>query len=268
DVHVVDATWVMKGSPRNPRAEYEACHIPGAVFFDIDEIADTSTSLPHMLPPPEKFSSRARSLGLGAGTRIVIYDADGVSSAACRVWWMFRAFGHKDVAVLDGGLAKWKAEGRPVSDLPPVPRQRHFSSHTNHFLVRDTDQVLANIDSRREQVVDARATERFEGTVDEPWPNRRRGHIPGALSVPFKWLLDDNQCFLPAEHIKAKFETAGVDLHKPITVSCGSGVTACVLAMSLYLLGREDVAVYDGSWAEWGLRDDLPVELGSAKIAA
>jgi thiosulfate/3-mercaptopyruvate sulfurtransferase len=262
DIRIVDASWHMPAQKRNARAEYEARHIPGAVFFDIDQIADTESTLPHMLPSAEKFSARVRKLGLGDGTRIVVYDSYGMMSAA-RVWWTFRVMGHKDVSVLDGGLPKWIAEGRPVEDTPPPPRERHFSARVNHMLVKDKAALLRNIRHRRFEVLDARAAGRFEGSEAEPWPGRRSGHIPGSRNLPYPELLDPkDKTFLPADALKEKFANAGIDLKKPVATSCGSGITAAVLALGLYLVGHEDVAVYDGSWAEWGLPGDTPVETG------
>jgi thiosulfate/3-mercaptopyruvate sulfurtransferase len=264
DLRVVDATWHMPGSGRDARAEYEAQHIPGAVFFDIDEIAAEGAKLPHMLPSPEKFSARVRKLGLGDGNRIVVYDAHGLMSAA-RVWWTFRVMGHKDVAVLDGGLPKWLAEGRPVEDAPPPPRERHFSARLNHTLVKDKATISRNLRNQRFQVLDARSAGRFQGTEPEPWPGRRSGHIPGSRNLPFTELLDPkDKTFLPADALAAKFGAAGIDLKKPVATSCGSGVTAAILALGLHLIGHEDVAVYDGSWAEWGLPGDTPVDTGPA----
>ena len=264
DVRVVDASWCMPGTDRDLRAEYNEAHIPGAVFFDIDDIADNETDLPHMLPGPEKFSSRVRKLGLGDGVRIVVYDSNGGFMAAHRVWWTFRAFGHTDIAVLDGGLPKWLAEGRPVEDLPPVPRERHFTARMNTFLVRSREQVLANIESQKEQIIDARSADRFAGTGKEPRAGLRLGHIPGSLNVPFQHLLDTNHhnVMRSADEITAAFKDAGADLSRPTVTSCGSGVTASCLAFALYLVGYEDVAVYDGSWTEWGGDEALPLATG------
>jgi thiosulfate/3-mercaptopyruvate sulfurtransferase len=260
DLRIVDASYFLPTQNRNARAEYEANHIPGAVFFDIDEIADASSALPHMLPAPEKFASRVRKLGLGDGNRIVVYDSQGQFSAA-RAWWMFNVFGHKDVAVLDGGFPKWVAEGNPVDDQPPQPRERHFTARFDHGLVRDRDQMIANLGSKREQVLDARPAARFHGLEPEIWPGRRSGHIPGSLNLPYGDLLNPaTKTLLPADELTARFSGAGVDLSKPVVTSCGSGVTASLLALGLHLIGHRSVAVYDGSWAEWGLPGDTPIE--------
>lgn len=260
DVRVVDASWHMPQTGRNARAEYDTQHIPGAVFFDIDEIADADTDLPHMLPSPEKFASRVRKLGLGDGNRIVVYDSTGVSAAA-RVWWTFRVFGHEDVAVLDGGLGKWLAEGRPVTDEASRPQERHFTARVNTFLTRDRDQVAANIERRREQFLDARSIGRFNGSEPEPRPELPSGHLPGSINVPFTRLLDmADKTMLPADEIREAFEDAGVDLSKPMLTSCGSGVTACILSLGLYLIGHKDVPVFDGSWTEWASQPDAVIE--------
>ena len=260
DIRVVDASWYLPQQKRDPRAEYRAAHIPGAVFFDIDEIADTGDPLPHMLPSPEKFASRVRKLGLGDGSRIVVYDGSGVNSSAPRAWWMFRVFGHRDVAVLDGGLRKWQAEGRPVEDLPPMPRERHFTARLDRTLVRDAEQMRANLASGREQVVDARARGRFLAQEPEPRPGLRSGHIPGSRNLPYQDLLKPDGTFLAPAAMRARVTQAGIDMSRPVVTSCGSGITACVIALSLHLLGHREVAVYDGSWAEWGSRTDTPVE--------
>jgi thiosulfate/3-mercaptopyruvate sulfurtransferase len=245
---------------RDPKAEFAAEHIPGAVYFDIDDIADTASPLPHMLPSPEKFASRVKKLGLGDGNRIVVYDGLGLFSAA-RVWWMFRVFGHEDVAVLDGGLRKWKAEGRPLESGAPRPRERHFTARVNSLLVRDLDDVKRNIGTKREQVIDARSPGRFFGREPEPRQGLRGGHIPGSKNVPFGEMTDPaTGTLLPAPALEAKFRAAGVDPAKPIVASCGSGVSACALALGLHLIGARHVAVYDGSWTEWGGRPDTPVE--------
>lgn len=260
DIRVVDGSWYLPAMKRDPKAEFLAGHIPGAVYFDIDEIADTSSPLPHMLPSPEKFASRVRKLGLGDGNRIVVYDGVGLFSAA-RVWWMFRVFGHEDVAVLDGGLRKWQAEGRPLESGPPAPRERHFTARVNSLLVREIDDVRRNLETRREQVLDARSAGRFTGRDPEPRPGLRSGHIPGAKNLPFNEITDPaTGTLLPAPALEAKFRAAGIDPARPVIVSCGSGVSACALALGLHLIGARQVAVYDGSWAEWGGRADTPTE--------
>lgn len=260
DVRVVDGSWHMPAANRDPRAEYDERHIPGAVFFDIDDIADNDSPLPHMLPSPEKFASRVRKMGLGDGNRIIVYDTTGVSAAA-RVWWMFRVFGHEDVAVLDGGLGKWLAEGRPVTSEKAVPQERHFTARTNTFLVRDYDQVLANTKSDREQFLDARSKGRFDGTEPEPREGLPSGHVPGSINLPFTRMLDmADKTMLPADEIREAFEDAGVDLDRPMLTSCGSGVTACILSLGLYLVGKKDVPVFDGSWTEWASNPQSPVE--------
>jgi len=263
DVRIVDASWHMPAAGRDPRAEYEAEHIPGAVFFDVDEIADTDNPLPHMVPSPEKFSSRMRRLGLGDGNRIVVYDSHGLMTAA-RAWWLIRLFGHQDVAILDGGLPKWKAEGRPLSDDLIKPAERHFTSRVNGFMLREKDQILRNVSSAREQVLDARSAGRFDASEPEPREGLRSGHMPGAFSLPFNQLVNpEDGTVRSAEEIKTEFENSGIDLKQPIVTSCGSGVTACVLAFGLHLLGHHRVAVYDGSWTEWALDENMPVVTGS-----
>jgi len=268
-VKVVDGTYVMPASGRNARAEYQAGHLPGAVFFDIDAIAAPESTLPHMLPTPPAFAAAVGALGLGDQEQVVVYDSHGLMSAA-RVWWMLRVFGHDRVAVLDGGLPKWRQEGHPLSDAPVTPVPAVFTPRFRPELVRSRDQLRANLEHGAEQVVDARPAARFEGSAADPWPGRRPGHIPGSLNLPYTELLDPvSKTFLPAERLSERIAAAGIDPARPVVTSCGSGVTACALALGLWLAGLRQVAVYDGSWAEWGLAElDLPIATGPAEATA
>ena len=246
---------------RDAAAEFAQCHIPGAVFFDIDAIADRNTDLPHMLPDAATFSREVGCLGIGNGTHVVVYDLHGGCAAAARLWWTLRAFGHERVAVLDGGLPKWQREGRPTETGTPTPEEARFEAKTNPAMVRGADDLLANIASRAFQVIDARSAGRFAGAEPEPRPAKKAGHIPGSVNQPFNALMDPKAGVVrPADEVAAAFERAGVDRTRPIVTTCGSGVTAAFLSFGLYLIGVENAAVYDGSWAEWGNRDDTPVE--------
>ncbi len=264
DVRVVDSSWHMPAAQRDPHKEFLAAHIPGAVFFDIDEIADETSDLPHMIPSPTKFASRVRKLGLGDGSRIVVYDSTGILPAA-RVWWHFRAMGHEDVVVLDGGLPKWISEGRPIEDGPASPQERHFTPRYQADVYRSLEQMRDIVASGREQIVDARAAGRFEGVDPEPRAGLRGGHMPGARNIPLSALIAPDGTMLPAEKLKPVFEAAGVDTNKPIVSTCGSGITASVVALALARMGKPRSAVYDGSWAEWGGLADTPVVTGPAQ---
>jgi thiosulfate/3-mercaptopyruvate sulfurtransferase len=258
DLRIVDATWAMPADGRAPRKEFEAAHIPGAVFFDLDDISDTNHALPHMLPSPEKFASRCQSLGIGDGSRIVIYDDSPYRSAA-RAWWMFEYFGAHSVAILDGGLAKWQAEGRPLESGPQTVRHRHFTVQPDVLLVRSFEQMKTNLATKAEQVLDARSAARFKGQEAEPRPGLRSGAMPGAYNLPVGGIFNDDGTYKKADALKAAFESSGIDLAKPVITSCGSGITASALAFGLHLLGKKNVPVYDGSWAEWGSKSDTPV---------
>ncbi|MBJ3761642.1 3-mercaptopyruvate sulfurtransferase [Maribius pontilimi] len=261
DLRVIDASWYMPDAGRDARAEYEAAHIPGARFFDLDEIADQRSELPHMAPPVEKFVSRMRAMGIGDGHQAVVYDGAGLFSAA-RVWWLFKLMGKTDIAVLDGGFPKWRAEGREIEDLAPVIRDRHMTATLQNHLVRDVTQVASAAKLAAPQIVDARDTARFRGEAPEPREGLRAGHIPGSKNLPFGAVLNEDGTMKDADGLRAAFADAGVDLDRPIITTCGSGVTAAILALGLARIGHDDWSVYDGSWSEWGAYDGLPVATG------
>ena len=259
DLRIVDATKFMPDAGRNPQAEYEAGHIPGAVFMDLGELTDSNSEIENMLPPAEKFASRMQSLGLGDGSRIVLYDDSPLKSAA-RAWWMLTIFGAHEVAILDGGIAKWKAEERPLETGKEALRHRHFTVWKDEKDIRDKAAMLANLHSKDEQVVDARPADRFSGEADEPREGRGKGHIPGSSNIPHSKFFNADGTWKSTDEIKALFNDAGVDLSKPIVSTCGSGMTAAVVSFAATLAGADNVALYDGSWSEWGADSDTPKE--------
>ena len=263
-VRVLDSSFKQPGVAPTARADYDAGHIPGAVYFDIDDVAQPRTSLPHMIPTPERFAEKMAERGIGEDDKVIVYDANGLSSAG-RAWWMLRLFGHDNVALLDGGLPKWKREGRPLETATPAIPKRQFTARFNPAMVRDKAAVIANMTSKAELVVDARSAGRFDGSAEETWPGRRRGHIPGSRNLPFDLVTDPRTRQLKdAEALKTLFAEAGVPLDAKIVTSCGSGVTACAVAFALHLIGHPGAAVYDGSWSEWGLPDGPPIATGPA----
>jgi thiosulfate/3-mercaptopyruvate sulfurtransferase len=262
DIAIVDASWHLPAAKRDARAEFLEGHVPGAQFFDIDDLSDAASPLPHMLPSPEKFSSRMRKLGIGDGKKVIAYDAAGLFSAA-RAWWMFKVFGHEDVAVLDGGLPKWKSEGRPLEDGAALkPQERHFTARLRSMMVRDQHEVATALQSGAAQVADARSAPRFRGEEVEPRPGVRAGHMPGARNVHYASLLKADGTLKSPEEITEVFAAAGIDLSKPVITSCGSGITAAILSLGLTLIGARDHALYDGSWTQWGGSTDSPVVNG------
>ena len=259
DLVILDGTYHLPTANRNASQEFSSKHIQGAFFFDIDDIADADNTLPHMLPSDKVFSEKVGALGINNKKRVIVYDVYGVQSAA-RTWWMFRFFGHDNVAVLDGGLPKWTKDGHEVSSSPVSYSSTTFECNRRPDLVRNLGDIKNIIKEDNEQIVDARSLGRFNGTEPEPRAGMRSGHMPGAISLPFTAFLDpDDKTYLSADKINQVVNSLNIDLNKPITTTCGSGVTACALSLGLFLIGKTDVAVYDGSWSEWGALADTPI---------
>ena len=260
-VKVLDGTFHLPGVPRDADAEFAAAHIPGAQRFNIDAVCDPASPYPHMLPSPEQFAAAVGAMGIGNDTHVVVYDAYGARTSP-RVWWTFRVFGHDKVSVVDGGLPKWRSEDRPLTDTPAGHSARRFEAGFRPELVRSLEQIRGNIASRAEQVLDARPTGRFQGVDPEPRKGLKSGHVPGSRNMTPDPLYAADKTLVPADKLREAFARSGIDLDKPVATTCGSGVAACSLALGLYLIGRDDVSVYDGSWSEWGAQQDTPAETG------
>ena len=263
DLRVIDSTMFLPGAGRDARAEFDAEHVPGAVFLDLDEVSDRDNPLPHMVPPDHVFASRMQSLGLGDGNRFVVYDNSPLHSSA-RAWWMLRAFGAHHVAILDGGFQKWKAEGRPLESGRRQHRHGHFSARLDRQALADKAAVRDLVGATDHEIVDARPPARFSGEEAEPRPGLEAGHIPGARNLPQGSLFNPDNSWKQGEALREAFAAAGVDLDKPMVATCGSGITACVLLFGAHLLGKEDLKLYDGSWSEWGSDPELPKAKGAA----
>lgn len=263
DLRIVDASKHLPDAGRDAAQDYAAGHIPGAVFLSLDDLVDAAAPVENTLPRPDRFASRMQRLGIGDGSRIVLYDDSAIKTAA-RAWFMLRLFGATNVAILDGGLGKWRAEGREIETGERSLRHRHFTPWRHEGQVRDKAQMLANIASAAEQVIDARGAARFTGETQESRPGLASGHIPGSLNVPYTSLYNVDGTFKDRASLRRVFLEAGVDLSRPVVTSCGSGVTACVVAFALHLIGKNDVALYDGSWSEWGADPSTPKALGPA----
>ena len=261
DLRILDGTMFLPGTGRDARAEYAETHIPGARFFDIDEISDNRSDLPHMAPPVEKFMSRLRAMGVGDGHQVVVYDTHGLFSAA-RVWWLFRLMGQSDIAVLDGGLPKWVAEGRETEDMEPIIRDRHMTVRRQAHMVKDVTQVSSASKLGDYEILDARSPGRFRGEEPEPRDGLRSGHVPGSKNVHYRELMNDDGTMKDPDGLRAVLEKAGVDLSRPVITTCGSGVTAAIINLALERIGKTDHALYDGSWAEWGAFGTVPVATG------